>query len=36
MGTQTREAIASYQDRIGLPHDGRASVKLLQALRDGR
>jgi lytic murein transglycosylase len=36
MGTKTREAIASYQDRIGLPHDGRASVKLLQALRDGR
>lgn len=36
MGTQTREAIAAYQDRIGLPRNGRASAKLLQALRDGR
>ena len=36
MGTQTREAIASYQDHIGLARDGRASAKLLQALRDGR
>ena len=36
MGTKTREAIASYQDHIGLPHNGRGSVKLLQALRDGK
>ena len=36
MGTKTREAIASYQQGIGLPRDGRASQKLLQALRDGR
>ncbi|MCW6512463.1 lytic murein transglycosylase [Lichenifustis flavocetrariae] len=36
MGTKTREAIADYQARVGLPRDGRASVKLLQALRAGR
>ena len=36
MGTKTRDAIASYQERSGLPRNGRASAKLLQALRDGR
>ena len=36
MGTKTREAIAQYQVKIGLPRNGRASAKLLQALRDGR
>ena len=36
MGTQTREAIASYQEKTGRPRDGRASLKLLQALRDNR
>jgi lytic murein transglycosylase len=35
MGNKTREAIADYQMRVGLPRNGRASVKLLQALRDG-
>lgn len=36
MGTKTREAIAGFQQRIGMPTNGRASEKLLQALRDGR
>ena len=36
MGTKTRQAIAAYQVKLGLPRDGRASAKLLQALRDGR
>lgn len=36
MGTKTREAIASYQQSSGLVRDGRASVKLLQALRNSR
>lgn len=34
MGTKTREAIASYQQRSGLDRNGRASDKLLQALRN--
>jgi lytic murein transglycosylase len=36
MGTKTREAIADYQRRIGMRPDGRASVKLLAALRSGK
>jgi lytic murein transglycosylase len=33
MGTKTREAIADYQQRIGMKRDGRAGKKLLVALR---
>ena len=36
MGTKTREAIAAYQERIGMKRDGRASEKLLAALRAGK
>ena len=36
MGTKTREAIASYQQRIGMNRDGRASQKVLAALRAGK
>jgi lytic murein transglycosylase len=36
MGTKTREAIADYQQRIGMNRDGRASKKLLAALRAGK
>ena len=36
MGTKTREAIADYQIKLGLPRNGRASVKLLEALRAGQ
>ncbi|WP_245572694.1 lytic murein transglycosylase [Lichenihabitans psoromatis] len=36
MGVKTLEAIADYEGRVGLPANGRASQKLLQALRDGR
>ena len=36
IGTQTRQAIASYQQKIGVPVDGRASVSVLKAVRDGR
>ncbi|WP_296706702.1 lytic murein transglycosylase [Rhodoblastus sp.] len=36
MGTKTREAIADYQQRIGMKRDGRASKKLLAALRAGK
>lgn len=36
MGTKTRQAIADYQVKLGMPRNGRASAKLLQALRDGR
>jgi hypothetical protein len=36
MGTKTREAIAVYQERVGLHRNGRASAKLLQTLRDGK
>jgi len=35
MGTKTREAIADYQSRVGMKRDGRASKKLLAALRAG-
>ena len=36
MGTKTREAIADYQRRIGMRPNGRASMKLLAALRAGK
>lgn len=36
IGTKTRQAIADYQVKIGLPRDGRASGKVLDALKSGR
>lgn len=33
IGTKTKEAIADYQGRVGLQRNGRASLKVLQALR---
>ncbi len=36
IGEKTRAAIADYQARIGLPRDGRAGGKVLNALRSGR
>ncbi|MFN3889837.1 MAG: lytic murein transglycosylase [Beijerinckiaceae bacterium] len=36
IGAVTRKAIADYQGRIGLPQDGRAGGKVLDALRSGR
>ena len=36
IGTKTRQAIADYQQRLGLARDGRASVRVLEALRAGR
>jgi lytic murein transglycosylase len=36
VGTKTRQAIADYQVKIGLPRDGRASGKVLDALKAGR
>jgi lytic murein transglycosylase len=36
IGARTRQAIAEYQGRIGLPRDGRAGGKVLDALRAGR
>jgi lytic murein transglycosylase len=33
IGTKTREAIADFQQRQGMPVNGRASVKVLEALR---
>jgi lytic murein transglycosylase len=36
LGTKTREAIASYQQHIGMKRDGRASKRLLAALRAGK
>jgi hypothetical protein len=35
MGTKTREAIADYEQKNGLPRDGRAGKKLLGVLRSG-
>lgn len=35
MGRKTLEAVADYQGRIGLPSNGRPSLKVLQALRGG-
>jgi lytic murein transglycosylase len=35
IGTKTKEAIADYQSRVGLPRNGRASLKVLKALRGG-
>jgi lytic murein transglycosylase len=36
IGARTRQAITEYQERIGLPRDGRAGGKVLDALRAGR
>jgi lytic murein transglycosylase len=36
IGTKSREAIANYQRKIGRTGDGRASVKVLAALRQGQ
>ncbi len=33
IGTKTREAIADFQGKNGLPVNGRASTKVLEALR---
>ena len=35
LGTKTREAIKSFQASIGLPGNGRGSLKILQALKGG-
>ncbi len=35
IGTKSKEAIADYQGRVGLPRNGRASLKVLKALRGG-
>lgn len=35
MGRKTLEAVADYQGRMGLPSDGRPSLKVLRALRGG-
>ncbi len=36
LGTKTLQAVADYQDRVGLPRNGRASLKVLTALRNNR
>ena len=36
IGEKTRLAIADYQGRAGLPRDGRAGGRVLNALRSGR
>lgn len=36
MGVKTLEAIAGYEGRVGLPRNGRASAKVLDAIRNGR
>jgi lytic murein transglycosylase len=36
IGAVTRKAIAEYQARVGLPQDGRAGGRVLDALRSGR
>ncbi|HEY8580409.1 MAG TPA: peptidoglycan-binding protein, partial [Beijerinckiaceae bacterium] len=36
IGALTRKAIADYQTRLGLPADGRAGGRVLDALRAGR
>ena len=33
IGTKSKEAIADFQSRVGLPRNGRASLKVLNALR---
>ena len=33
IGAKTKEAIADFEGKAGLPVNGRASVKVLQALR---
>jgi hypothetical protein len=36
IGARTRQGIADYQTRVGLPRDGRPGGRLLDALRSGR
>lgn len=36
IGTKARSAIADYQQRLGMDRNGRASVRVLRALREGR
>ncbi len=36
IGTKARAAIADYQQRLGMDRNGRASVRVLRALREGR
>ena len=36
IGTKTRQAIADYQQKVGLARNGRASVRVLEALRARR
>ena len=36
IGARTRQAISEYQEKIGLPRDGRAGGRVLDALRAGR
>ena len=36
IGLKTVQAISDYEGRVGLPANGRASAKVLQALRSGR
>ena len=36
VGDKTRAAIVAYQARAGLPQDGRAATRVLNALRSGR
>jgi len=33
IGTKSKEAIADYQGKVGLPHNGRPSLKVLNALK---
>jgi peptidoglycan hydrolase-like protein with peptidoglycan-binding domain len=35
IGTQTKEAIADFEGKIGMKRDGRAGLKVLNALRGG-
>ena len=34
-GRQTKEAIADFEGKIGMKRDGRAGLKVLNALRGG-
>ncbi len=36
MGTKTLQSVLDYEGRVGLPANGRPSLKVLQALRSGR
>ena len=35
VGTATKEAIADFEGKIGMKRDGRAGLKVLNALRGG-